>query len=600
MKILTKASALAALGLASATLAQPAAVPASPAPAAASQPPLDVHSLRPAFVPLVAAPLDTTQASDPIWVTGTRPAHNLIARLTLKPVAAAVVEQDAGQGAGKKLVLVRAYTGDQSGFGVTNDLPGGQHLYCADGAAVGERNRILCLEDRNGDGTFDHRAYGLGEMGAKAEQLSILARSEPLTTPLRYRVAAVGETPEYKTAFANCGKDHDRPRYSFGIERIGATESNALLQAMIDAGAAGRNGTRLQPQRLNELLALSSSSCRDAEKVKGGEPLYPAAVADGVAVARLGELVIQVGPKEQGAPVHLLGLREPQRLYRISYGAVPALSEGATNQQKQLAILQKFDRPVIVTAGHATVAEGRHGVGDVVLTAPFRHGYMGVLTQDTVIHTLLSKRALPKGTVLYGMPMSSRRVTTMYGMPMGSSGPAVPEADAVHLTWCVPVEDEGKWTATCLPINTDGRYTILKGQTPAFAVTGLRYGVGTTTNEGEVPVRLQDGEFGKPLSYRFRIKSIAPGEIVLTQETLFGDAVVDSRDEHIPRSAGQVSGLAFSEGILSFSEIAGTADAVSVKQETPFKTGVSPEIRSGIINLAVVRRPAPLRSAEAN
>ena len=50
--------------------------------------------------------------------------------------------------------------------------------------------------------------------------------------------------------------------------------------------------------------------------------------------------------------------------------------------------------------------EWRKVAGDTILTAPFKHGYMGVLTEDTVIRTLFSKRSLPKGTLLYGVPMS--------------------------------------------------------------------------------------------------------------------------------------------------------------------------------------------------
>jgi hypothetical protein len=611
MKSFMSASALAALAFGTAAVAQHTAPPAPPAPTMVPSPPVspppppaapvDVHTLRPAFVPLVAAPLDMAQASDPIWTAGERPAKNVIARLTLRPFETAIVDQDAGQGAGKKLVLLRAYSGDQTFFHTSDELAGTgpRRLYCADGEAVGERLRILCFEDREGDGLFESKAYGLGESGAKAEQLSIVGKSEPLPAPIRYRAAAAGEAPEYRAVFTNCARDHDRPRYSFGVEGGGRANFDALLQAMVENPNGG--GSPEAQQRMSELAAAlnsnSSGNCRISEKVREGEALYPAGLPEGNAVARLGELVIQVAPKEQGAAVRLLGLREPQRLYRMTYGTIPALEDSVTDKQRRLAISQKFDRPVIVTAGEAKVNEGRHEAGDVILEAGFRHGYMGVLTQDTVIRTLLSKRSLPQGTVLYGMPMSSQRVLTRYGMPVGGPVRAVPEADDVHLIWCVPVKDEEKWTATCLPTDSTGRYTILKGQRPAFAVTGLSYAAGTSSNEGEVPVRLQDSNFARPLSYRFRIKTLGPAEIVLTQETLFGDEIVDSRDERIPRATGQVSGLLFSDGVISFTAVEGAPNAVMVKTEIPFRADVAPSVGSGIIDMAAVRRQAAARAA---
>jgi hypothetical protein len=594
MKIITSAPLLAALGAASASFAQPT-IPA-PAPPAPPPPPVaqavpepDIHTLRPAFVPLVALPLDMSQASDPIWVTGDRPARNIIARLTLKPLDTVVVEQNLDQGEGKKLVLMRALTGDPTRFATTEAIgASAQRIYCADGLALGEPGRIPCFEDRDGDGDFDNRIYGLGETGAKAEQLSILAAPIPLPSPVRYRPATAAEAPEIKTLIVNCGKDHDRPLYSFDVadRSTSGANLNDLLQAMTLPGAGGDAAT--QAQRMSELTyATARGACLSAERVREGDSLHPGAVPKGNAIARLGEIVIAVGAKEEGAPVRLLGLREPKRLYRINYGSVQAVSEEATRKQKALALEQKFDRPVLVAAAAGEAAEGRHIAGDTILTVPFRHGYMGVLTQDTVIRTLFSKRSLPKGTLLYGVPMSMRTITTYGGKPLlpDSMFGGVPDPDQVALVWCVPVQDEAEWSATCLPHQgAAGRYTLLKGQRPAFEVTSMRYAAGTSTNEGEVPVEMQEGDFGKPLAYRFRIKSATAGELVLTQDTMFGDEVVNSKELHIPRLAGKMSGLSFGGGMISFSEVEGAPDAVLVKQVRPARVGAAALAETGLLD----------------
>lgn len=604
MKIITSAPLLAALAAASASFAQTAAppVPAPPPTSGAEAAELDIHSFRPAFVPLVALPLDTAQASDPIWVTGERPARNTIAKLSLKPLETVVVEQDAGQGAGKKLVLLRAVAGDPTRYITKLAVgAGAQRIFCADGAALGDAGRISCFEDRDGDGAFENRAFGLGESGAKADQLSILAKWAPLPAPLRYRPAAAGEVPEYKAIVANCGKDHDRPLYSVRLADGGggADISSALAAMLGSAPGAGAPPPRSMAE-LNATLAGLGTNCQSAQRVREGEPLHPGSVPKGGAVARLGELVIAIGPKEEGAAVRLLGLREPDLLYRLSYANVLPVAESPTVRQKALALEQKFDRPVVMTAGAAEVSEGRKTAGDTILTAPFKHGYMGVLTEDTVIRTLFSKRSLPKGTLLYGVPMSSRVERSYGGVPLPSINPGIPEPDNVALVWCVPVQDGEEWSATCLPREgSSGRYTLLKGQRPAFEVTGMRYAAGTASNEGEVPVTAQDGDFGKPLAYRFRIKSVTDSMIMLTQDTMFGDAVVNSREIPIPRMAGRLSGLSFAGGMITFAAIEGATDAVTVKQVRPVRTGAPARSEQGILTpTSTGASPAPPPSAK--
>jgi hypothetical protein len=589
---------MAALGVASAAPAQQGNVAAPPlvrvpGPPVSPEPATNIHEFRPAFVPLVALPLDLGQRSDPIWVKDDKPAADTIARLTLTPLEGVTVEQNVGQGAGKPLLLLRALTGEPARYKTAADLrgEGARRLYCAGGGEAGLPGRIVCLEDRDGDGRFESRATGVGEYGEKAEQLSILGKAAPLPAPVAYRTAAAETLPRHQAVYRNCAKDHDRPRYSLAV----TNDDNRVTAAELQDAARAQGG-RVDPWRIGALLGRDAP-CTRGDEVDRGEAHRPATLADGAVVARLGELVIEVGPKEKGAAVRLLGLRHADRLYRLNRASVLAASEAVTDKQRALALGQKFGRPAIMTAGAIEVAEGPRAVGDVVLTSGFSHGFMGVLTQDTVIRTLFSKRSLPKGTVLYGIPMSSRMTSTRYGLPTASfPNSGMPDPDNVHLTWCVPVQDEAQWTATCLPSQGGDRYTLLKGQRPAFEVTGFSYAADTSTNDGPVPVAVQPGDFGKPLAYRFKIKSIADNVIVLTQETNFGEEVINSRDHHLVRVKGQVSGLIFSGGLVTFSDVEGAPDRVEVRRELPFKLGDPPAINSGIIDLEAVRRVAARRA----
>jgi hypothetical protein len=566
--------------------APPIMVPGPPAP-----PPQpansEIHALRPAFVPLVALPLDTTQASDPIWIKGDRPASSVVARMTLRPLETVVVEQNVGQGTGKKLILLRALAGDQTRYRSVADAGGAkQRIYCADAPALHDSGRIPCFEDREGDGMFESRVFGLGESGDKAEQLSILARAIPMAVPVRYRPAAADEVGDIPVAIVNCRKGHERPAWRMSP---GSAPGQNALELALGATPPANLTPEQEAQRrseLNNAIFNVGGNCEASERVREGEPLHPGTLPKGAAVARLGELVIQIGSKDEGAPVRLLGLRDPNRLYRRSFGPFVPASDAPTFKQKSLALEQKFDRPVLVTAGTAQVEEGRRSVGDTILTIGFRHGYMGVLTEDTVIRTLFSKRSLPKGSVLYGVPMSYSTTLSYGGKPLNLptiSGGA-PDPDAVRLVWCVPVQDEAQWTATCLPHQgAADRYTLLKGQKPAFEVTGFTFAANQASNPGSVPVEMQDGDFGRPLSWRFRIKEIAPAGIVLTQETMFGDEMVSGKDIRLPRIAGQVSALGVSGGILVFEEIEGAADSMTVKTQRPVRIGSEPRVEPGLL-----------------
>ncbi len=564
---------LLALMLAGPALGQaPTTVP--PAPQAAPEAPqdapdFDVMNLRAAAVPMAAAPLDMAQTSDPIWVRGDRPAQNRIAAITLRPVEAAVVEQDIGQGPGRTIVLSLAVTGAPGALVSRGNLAafGGDRFYCGPGAGARFAGRIMCLADRDRDGRFEAGAFGLGETVPDWRQLSMIDKAEPLPAPIRYRAAREDELPAVAADYTNCARDHDQPRYTFALRSEGPP---LTLEELLRANPETlRTDPELARRVLDQLArrAPGAAACQPGEPVARGEALHPATLESGAVVARLGELVIAVGPRDEGAAVRLLGLRNPDRLYRITGIAVAPLSQGVTMRQGQLATAQRFNRPVVMLAAEPEVREGPARVGDVIARAEIRHGYMGVLTQDTVIRTLLSRRSLAAGTTLYGIPMSTSRIMTRNGIPMGGS---LPGAGGVHLTWCVPVEDDGAWTATCLP-QQDGRYTILRGQRPAFEVRSMRYDAGTSTNDGDVPVAEREGGFGQPLRYAFTLRAIAADQLTIAQDTLFGDRVVSSREHRVPRRPGRPISLSFADGALTLSD--GPDGTVAVRRTDAFRVG---------------------------
>lgn len=564
------------------------AQPAADAAPAEAGPGFDVRELLAASVPLVPEPIDLAQKSDPIWFKGERPAGNMIARLRLRPLHAVVVDEDLGQGAGKPLILSLAVAGEPSAIATAADvaIDRADRLYCATGPGPDLAGKILCLEDKDRDGRFEQRRLGLGESGQQAEQLAMVGRAEPLAAPIAYRAAAAQETPRISASFTNCAKDHDRPRFAFSRQTDG--KPGLSLAELVDMKIGSpEEVSKITPEQLAQLSLMMprlEAPCQRAEPVAPGAPGFPAALAEGAAAVRLDDLVVEVGPKKAGAPVRLVGLATPDRLYRLNGVAVVPLAGTVTGKQNALAIGHKFDKPVVMTAGAARIRQGEVQSGEIVLQQEIAHGYMGVLTQDTVIRTLLSKRSLPRGTTVYGVPMSTQLTITRNGVPMGPFVNRTPTADQVSLTWCVPVKDGDKWTATCLPAQGDDRYTLLKGQKPAFEVTQMSYAAGTSTNDGPVPVAVQPGNFGKPLSLRLRLGNIGTTVIVVLQETLFGDEIVHSRELWVPKAEGRISGISWGRGLLLLAPVPGKADRLTVSQKGDFGSGVSPNVKHGLVN----------------
>lgn len=492
-----------------------------------------IMAARPAGVPLAADPLDTGQRSAPVWFKGDRPTDNIFAKLTLRPVAGAVLTGAAPGNAPKVLLLT--HVGDQAAVSARGAaLAGKARTYC--GAAGPEL--VACFEDADGDGRFEALRRGVGANAAGPESVEIVGAPEPLPAPVAYRAATPAELPSFEARVEQCGRDYDLPRFSFYVP--------SSAPPSIDMGSLPA-ALRDNPEAIANILrgAIDRGACETPER---------AAVGGGLAV-RMRDVLLAIGPKDQGAPTRLLGTVEGDHVYRLDGRTVRSFASAATAQQDALAAKQKFPKPTYAATGDWRVEAGARGAGDVVLTAGFRHGYTGRLTTDTKIRTLFSSRSLPAGTVLYGLPMQSSSHMTVNGVPQGLPAFATrPTAANTDLTWCVPVQDEGKWSATCLPTQGGRRYTILKGQRPAFEVSSLTYDAGTSTNDGATPVAEAPGDFGRPLAYRFRIKAVAPASITLTQETLFGDEVVNSRDLPVARLPGRASALLVGSGAVTLAE----------------------------------------------
>jgi hypothetical protein len=570
-----------------------AALAASPASAQGHKP--SVHDLQPAHIPLLMAPLDTVQPSAPIWFKGDAPENRQLAKVSFRPLDAVAIDAGApGAGAGP-LVLWRAIVGRAARFATLSEIREAKdgRTYCARPDAL--KGTFLCFVDGDENGSFEGIARGTGERAAGIARLTVVGPPEALPKPLPYRAARPAEIEAIPASFVNCAKDHDRPRYAVQLPRPRPSEAQiaAIADQLtgLDRAAAIAAARRLAEQ------SSGFAPCQESEPVEAAVSPATTPRPDSFAV-RMGELLVEVGAKDAGAPSRLLGLRNADRLYRLDGAGVAPLSETLTDAERELAIRQKFDKPVLMTAAGAQVNAGVHGAGDVIATLPVSHGYMGVLTADTTIRTILSSRSVPAGTVVYGVPMSSRLTMTRNGIPMGPWETPKPTVDNFDLVWCLPVEDEGRWSATCLPIGGAG-YTILKGQQPAFHVSGLSYSAETSTNDGRPPVKAQPGSFGKLLLLRLRLKSIAATQLVIAQETVFGDAVVSTRDRIVPRLPGKASGLIVGGGVIGLSAAPGASDRIEVAAVRPIEPGEdAARVDSGLLreNLAA---PAEDMGAEA-
>jgi hypothetical protein len=533
-----------------------------------------VRGLRYASMPLVAE-LERGAPADPIWVRGPKPGANRVAQIRLRPLEAVVVEADLGQGAGRPLVMSLALVGEPSSLTSTSSAAAhsGERFYCGLGVGEGYWGRILCLADADRDGRFESRAPGFGEAIADPRQLSVVGRSEPLPAPIAYRPARAEEVPVTPASYRNCLRG-ERPWLSVQMERSGGAMTPAAIRGT--SAADLRSDPALLARVLDEVVVLRGpigAVCDRAERVRAGEPLADG-LAAGESAVRFQELVVAVGEAPRGqttAAARVIGLRDPERLYRLVGSGVMPLSKDLTPRQHNLAVAQRFDRPVLMLAAEPAVNSGRHGEGDILFSADLRHGYMGVLTAESRTDALFRTRSVPAGTIVYGIPMASVRVTMMNGRVISESAPR-PGLAGMRLVWCVPLESEEGWSATCV-LQREGSYSIVRNRTPAFEVGNISYSVGTASTSGEIPVEERSVNFPQPLRYVIRLVNVEAMTFEIAHETMFGDRVVNSRTYQLPRAGFRPTEISFAGGAVALVPV--EDGSVEVRPLRPFRVGAN-------------------------
>lgn len=469
-------------------------------------------------VPLVIKGIDHAGTQRELWVKGDAPANTLLATLTLTPVDAAVLGM--ARDANDRAVLWRAYSGGGvRQFGRDSlQLDAAPRQYCG---LVADRPGLTCMIDRDGDGRFEAAALGRPENGGKPYHVTIMAASAPLPAPLPYQRLSADRLPVVTVELRNCARDYDRPRFS--------------VQSVEDQGSP----------RLPSMSWVSQdstlSSCRRAARRDAPPSDTGVVVASGGFVADLGPLSFAVGAR-QAPSLMPAGETRSGALWRLEGGDLVHLAVGATPDQAKLLAEQQFPEPVLKSLPGGVIRSGTLAPGDTLATVPFEHGYRGRLTRDVTISTLFGKRALPAGTALYGYPARPSITRTVNNIPQMDR---IDDSDVrridLSITWCAPVRGEPNpakearsiarngWTAACIPQSPGGTHTIIRDATPAFAVTSLRYDVGTSSNDGPAPIQADNAvRFDQPLSLRTRLDSVADNRITLRQEILLGNEVTSS------------------------------------------------------------------------
>jgi hypothetical protein len=535
------AIARSAIGVAAALLGPARFAAAAQSPAASAPimvPPPAPDGLRVASVPLLILPPDQAQRGDPLWLHGdVVPGANVIARARLRPVDAIVVDQNLGQGAGRPLILWLALAGptewlvDRSEARPTSTSH--SRLFCGDGEAF--QGRILCFVDRNRDGRLEGVARGLSEGGREMRQLSLVGPTAPLPAPIAYRAAREDELPTIDVEFQGCAPHGGRP----GYRAVVAGAAPQVSAAMPRAEFAGEG-------IVNPLL------CQRAQSVESHDTLYREGSAGGGQALRLGELVIGVVRSDHDSSVaRVAGLRNPDRLYRITGNVVSPISETLIESQRRAAIEQRVSRPVLMFAAAPTVNEGARAAGEIVMTVPLRHGYTGVLTGPVEVHNILVNWQLPAGTLVYGVPVIIREAVAINNALIHTSS-AVATADDYRFLWCTPVEYHGQWSATCV-IEDEGGYRMIEGQRPAFEAPGADF-LHAPFNRSALQMAQREADFGRPLSYRFTLTSISPTEFVIARDTMFGDSVTDHFERSVARMSGRPTVVRIAGGSISFAD----------------------------------------------
>lgn len=468
-------------------------------------------------VPVKLAPQTGDERTGNVWHTGNAPSDRLLLQTNARAASAATATMTWKDGSTSDIELYEARFRSTDDKASLTSLTG--KVYCATKLKTPSGEEDACLIDRDLDGSFDDYAFIADRSGKSVHGAVVLTAAVPMATKAPYTVRTDG-LPQLKAEWTNCGKDWDLPYYQLRLARDEHGE-------MTD----GRRGSYYGDPYCAKATAYESMTPQE----KGGR------------IARMGPAVAEIAPKKTGAGITMRSLLSTDELYRIeARDKFAPLSVGFAPQQAQLAANQEHDRLPYQSTGEVTAAEGEFKKGEHFLTAGFRHGYTGVVTEEVKIRTLLSSRSVEGGLPVYGVP--AKRTTVTYG-GYGGVIPATPAVERnidIDVIWCLPTREEVplvdkrnrptgnfkvEWTATCLPDNNMGQHTILKDQSPALAVRSMRMDVTISTNDGPPPVAERpSADFGAPLSFRYSLKDSTKNLYTLVEEVLLGDEVTSSTE----------------------------------------------------------------------
>lgn len=475
-------------------------------------------------VPFRLGEVDTRDATTSLWSRGDKPANSLLANITIAPVQAAIID-------GQVSVLWRAFVG--GGITILRadelDLTGAPRNFCGILPGFAEAS---CFIDEDGDGRFDQVADAIREGGTKPYHITIIRGARRLDTPLGYHVVADDQRPSVSVVVRNCGKDYDRPRFSAlsTVDRDAPVASEAFVWQAKDS---------------------SFAPCRRGSKIASVEGMSVAAPQGGY-IAEIGPLAFTVGPKKKPDLV-FVGPVDGQALYRLEGARLVDTRVGRTPNQAKLLALKKFPYPSLMADGGA-IHEGPVAPGETLATIPFRHAYRGRLTQDIAISTLLGKRSLAAGTVVYGFPSQSRLSRSVNGVPdIQSVGDDHYRKVDLELTWCAPVKEaapepekpgatgKGGWSAACIPYSTLGNHTIIGDMQPAFGVESVSYRAATSSNDGPPPIeRDAAAAFDQPLRLDYVFRGREGDFTILGKRIYSGDELTSEESVRLFAPDGKI------------------------------------------------------------
>ncbi len=477
-------------------------------------------------VPFVLGEVDTREGAATLWTKGDAPANALLARFPVLPVQIATIE-------GQPSMLWRGFAG--GGVGVLRadelDLDGARRYFCG---SVADFPSASCFIDEDGDGRFDSVADAVPEGGMKPYHFTIVKGARPLDKALPYHIVAADQRPSVAIELRNCAKDYDRPRFT------------AL-------STADRNVPAVRAAFAWHAKDSSFAHCRRGKQI-GSVEGSSAVAPDGGYIGQIGPLAFTVGPKNN-PQLAFIGPVDSQALYRLEGARLVDMRIGRTPNQAQLAAMKEYPYPTMMADDGAVIHDGAVAVGGTLATIPFHHAYRGKLTQDIVISTLLGKRSLAAGTVVYGFPGQNRLTRTVNGIPdMQSVGDEEYRKINLDLTWCAPVKGaqpeaekpgsigKGGWSAACIPHGSLGNHTIIGDMQPAFGVESVSYRATTSSNDGAPPILRDDSAaFDQQLRMEYVFQGREGDFAILSKRVYFGDQLTSSEPVRLYAPSGQVA-----------------------------------------------------------